>query len=142
MTRGKGLITTPTGQNRAIRGGRAYGARIRGRLGHLRGSTTADARSLRPTRTLCPFTPKAGVNWDPTPRARLTVVGMTRGKDDAKGRAQYHPNRPTPGRSGWARLRRLPRVSGSRREHVYRALRRPVVSAPDQTLSRQGSCIP
>jgi hypothetical protein len=34
-------------------------------------------RSLTPTRALCPFTPKAGVNGNPKTRASLTEFGMT-----------------------------------------------------------------
>jgi Bacterial capsule synthesis protein PGA_cap len=34
-------------------------------------------RSLEPTRKLCPFTPKAGVNGGPNALARLTALGMT-----------------------------------------------------------------
>jgi len=35
-------------------------------------------RSLTPTRALCPFTPRAGVNGNPKTRASLTEFGMTR----------------------------------------------------------------
>jgi len=37
-------------------------------------------RSLTPTRALCPFTPKAGVNGNPKTRASLTEFGMTRSR--------------------------------------------------------------
>ena len=37
----------------------------------------SNTRSLRPTRALCPFTPKTGVNGYPTARACLTDVRMT-----------------------------------------------------------------